>query len=296
MRSFAYTIMEPIKRELEQNYNQLLAALEEEKNLGKFIKDWNYVEIAVELFPQHTDKLFNFVFNNPKEFLKYTGSIENAVKHFPHYSDKLFEYVLNNHEQLLDSTGAMKHIAELFPQYADNLFKCVLNKSNELLSNWGEIKGAREAFPSPQHTDTLRDYVFKNRDKFLNNIFVLKCAIEAFPQNANMLQEQRVKAVNLHTTDAVRAAIVADAHAAVRKYLLLKDSHAEIRKNACMAAQGSEQKGQGFMFFRNLPDEIGVEIAALTGISGAHTMEQAEQIAQENYSRPTLGKRKKDGE
>lgn len=292
MKSFAYTIMEPIKRELEQNYNQVLAALDEEKNLDKFIKDWNYVEIAVELFPQHTDKLFNFVFNNPKECLKDTGSIENAVKHFPHYSDKLFEYVLNNHEQLLNSTGAMQHIAKLFPQYTDNLFKCVLNKSNELLSHWGEIKGARKAFPSPQHTDTLRDYVFKNPNEFLNDIFGIKCAIEAFPQNADILQKQRVQAVNLYTTAAVRTAIVADVHAAVGKYLLSKYSHAEIRKNARLFAQGSQQREVKGITLFDIPNEICEGIAALTGNPKVHTINQAEQIAQEHYSRPPVGKRR----
>jgi hypothetical protein len=253
-RSLAYLVVDPIRHEMANNKYQLLIALEEKKNLSGFLKTWIHIEIALEFFPQYTDKIFYFIINNSSRFLQNIGNVRDAVK--------------------------------FFPQYAEGLFEFVFKHSNRLLNNWFLIETTSKIFP--QYIDAIRHFVFENPNKFLNNLFMIKTAIKVFPESANILQKQAIESNGSGSLEKTQA-IIKKVHAELKGEL----SYYEIRKNARLVAQGSRDEGEGkkFMFFKNLPDSIGIEIAALTGTSGIHTKGQTEQIAEANYSRPSVGKK-----
>jgi hypothetical protein len=130
---------------------------------------------------------------------------------------------------------------------------------------------------SPQNAaDALIGVVLKNPDEFkrlITDSYFLPTFAQAFPQHAEIFGKPSVS----EAEEAVRLL-----------HALKKTSHAEIRKNSRLIAQGNRSSVDNqFSFFSALPPEIGVKIAALTGNSRVHNKEKAGEIAREHYSRPS---------
>lgn len=248
-------IEDDVKIMTEKAKENLLSALKNESSLNMLLPDWIKIGAAKNLFPQYTEKLFQFVMQNSDEYLWNLRKLTQAVLIFPQYTNVLFEFMLKN--------------SKIFLNYVR------------------DIRLAIETFP--QQISTIRYFVFYNSDNFLSTIHAIKAAIEMFPECSDVLQKKSIDAItsiSFNNEELIKNTIN-KVQTAVKEFI----SSQEIAKNAYLIAQANrdtapEKKDEKFKFFRMLPPEIGVKVAGLTAVV-AHPegKPQPEEIAEEGFRR-----------
>jgi hypothetical protein len=279
---------EYVNFEIEERNKKLLLALTVEQDLNEFLKDLADIKDAVALYPQHSDKLFKFMINNPDQYILTVTDLRDVARLFPQSTNELFDFTLKNLYEFVVNAWEMRALEEIFssPQYIKRLLKSLLNITNRPLINLGRLVFVIENFP--QYSEILRDLVFENSHLFMYNFYHLDWLIKLFPASAELLQKPvealRNGFLSVHETDAA----IEKVHEVIREFRE-SISHAEICKNAQVIAEGTldNRVGTRFKFFQELPCSIGIEIAALTGTFKVHSQEDAEQIAQQKFSEVT---------
>ncbi|HAT2067022.1 TPA: hypothetical protein OO122_001380 [Legionella pneumophila] len=242
------------------------------------------ISIVAKKFPKFADKLIDIFISNPEKFKKIIhfsselGQVVDALN--PRIANKLMDFIFCNENKIYkhiirDSYNLCRFLFHRnLRQYSDRLINHILKDPDYFKLVVGDMGNLlRLAINHPQHADTLINMVIKDKEHFKKLI-----------SNQSNWSEQLSHFPKYEKIFANNVPI--DENEKNRQLYLANAPHAEIRKNARLFAQAERTHSGQFFFSEAMPRELRITIAGLTRDSYLCNEEEANQIAQENFSRP----------